>query len=207
MMGIFGSKLVDKDVLEWQFDWYTWLIENFSSGAGLPDSELWLPTTGHFGHSRGFMLEGQSLARFVFKRIKEQCRFSPQDKFKLRIISTPQGGNLGGVAHVTAMGNRACGTYQVKETEQGTYQETITISEDLIDNPTNLIATMAHELSHALHNRAKEVLDIEPELYELFTDLTAIYLGYGIFLANSRFEFSQFSNGEIRALDPMDLQG
>ncbi len=41
-------------------------------------------------------------------------------------------------------------------------------------------------------------MDIEPELYELFTDLTAIYLGYGIFLSNTRFEFSQFTNSDTQ---------
>ena len=56
----------------------------------------------------------------------------------------------------------------------------------------------SHELSHALHNRAKEALDVDPSLYELFTDLTAIYLGYGVFLANTRFEFSQFTNADTQ---------
>ncbi len=73
--------------------------------------------------------------------------------------------------------------------------ETICYDLSLLDNPNNLIATFAHELSHALHNRCREPVDIEPELYELFTDLTAIYLGYGVFLANSRFDFQSTNIG------------
>ena len=32
----------------------------------------------------------------------------------------------------------------------------------------------------------------------MFTDLTAIYLGYGVFTANARFEFSQFQNSDTQ---------
>ena len=88
----------------------------------------------------------------------------------------------------------ACGRYKISQNDDGSYTETITYDRDLGDDPTQLIATFSHELGHALHNRSKEPLDIESELYEMFTDLTAIYLGYGIFTANTRFEFSQFQN-------------
>lgn len=197
-MVFFGSKLVDEQVLEWQLDWYDWLIINYSTGAGLPDSELWLPIDAHFGHPDNIKLSGEALAQFVFERVKAQCGFGPETHFELRIIDTPKGGSLGGTAVVQTVGNTACGTYEIKDLGDGTYKETITITRDLIENPTQLIATLAHEIAHALHNRGKEKLEIEPELYELFTDLTTIYLGYGVFLANSRFEFSQFSDGNLQ---------
>lgn len=196
-MGLFSKKLVDKHVLEWQFEQYETLIQNLSSAPGLPDSDLWLPIDAHFGHPDAIKLEGKALAEFVFERIKTQCGFGPQNAFTLNIIETPKGGFMGGTAIVKTAGLSACGTYQAEKHEDGTYTETITIDEALCEQPQNLIATLAHELSHALHNRMREPLDIEPELYELLTDLTALYLGYGIFLANSRFEFVKFQDGEL----------
>ena len=193
-MGLFSPKVVDAHVLDWQFEKFEYLIQNLSSGPGLPDSNLWQPVAEHFGHPSGATLAGKALARFTFKRIKEQCGFGPANVFKLRIIDTPKGGAVGGLALVKMEGASACGTYQVTENSDGSYTEVITIDEALTERPVNLIATLAHEVSHALHNRMRERLDIEPELYELFTDLTAIYLGYGIFLANSRFEFGQFQS-------------
>lgn len=196
-MGLFSKRLIYTDVLEWQIEQYEILIRNLGSGPGLPDSRLWLPVDAHFGHPEGKKPTGRDLAEFVFDKIKAQCGFGPDTDFELNIIETPKGGFMGGTAIIKMDGLSACGTYQITQNDDGTYTETITIDERLISQPVNLIATLSHELAHALHNRMREPLDIEPEHYELFTDLTAVYLGYGIFLANSRFEFVKFQDGEL----------
>jgi len=130
----------------------------------------------------------------VFDKIKGQCGFGPKAPIALKIVETPKSSSLGGVASVQVRGQFACGLYESREDSNGTFTEVITIDSDLAKNPTNLVATLAHELAHALHGRTIKPVDVDPILYELFTDLTAIYLGYGVFLANSRFEFSQFQN-------------
>jgi len=192
---MFGRKLVDKHVAEWQFDGFAWLIDNYSSGAALPDSPLFLPTPEFFP-----AVNWQTGARAgkIFHIVKSQCGFNEGDIFDL----VPQAGRpdaaLGGVAMVQTWGQTASGTYQMIPAKYGKPREIIKYDAGLEKAPVQMVATFAHELSHALHNRAYEPLDIEPELYELFTDLTAIYLGYGIFLANTRFEFSQFSNGDTQ---------
>ena len=50
---MFGSRLVDTEVAEWQFDSFAWLIDNFSSAAGLPDSRLFLPIDEYFPGNDG----------------------------------------------------------------------------------------------------------------------------------------------------------
>lgn len=197
-MGLFSPKVVDRHVLEWQFEQFEVLIQNLSSGPGLPDSDLWKPIAAHFGSLDETVLSGSELANFAFDRIKTQCGFDRDTHFTLKLVETPRGGGIGGVAMIKMPNSSACGTYECHKNDDGTFREIITIDQALTDNSTNLIATLAHELSHALHNRMREPLDVEPELYELLTDLTAIYLGYGIFLANSRFEFGQFQDGEIQ---------
>ena len=194
-MGIFGSRLIDVEVVEWQFEQFALLIENFSSGIGLPDSELWLPIPKHFPAWEDSELPRANLAEHFFFLVKEQCGFNEGTIFDLVRAKTNKGELLGGGGIIHVSGNVACGTYQYEPRKYGQPKETITYDSDMESKPTQIVATFAHELSHALHNRSREPLDIEPEIYELFTDLTAVYLGYGVFLANSRFEVSSNTLG------------
>ena len=60
-----------------------------------------------------------------------------------------------------------------------------------VNDPMVLIATLAHELAHyELANIADEPPGGE-DGHEPATDLLAVYLGFGIFGANSAFNFSQ----------------
>lgn len=199
-MGFFTPRLVDREVAEWQFEYFEWLIRNYSSGPGLPDSQLWEPIAEHFAPAKkgSRPLTGRPLVKHIFEIVKRQCGFGPNDVFRLVPSDEAKPQSLGGVAMVQTHEAGACGRYKIKQNEDGSYTETITYDRDLSDNATQLIATFSHEIGHALHNRSKEPLDIEPELYEMFTDLTAIYLGYGIFTANTRFEFSQFQNADTQ---------
>jgi len=188
-VGLFSRNLIDPEVAEWQLDWFEWLIDNYSSGPGLPDGELWLPVAEHYtpkGHPNR-ELEGRELARFLFTRVGEQCGFGSDHPIELFEKDSPQGGFLGGGAILQTEGG-ACGLY-VTEAKDDSIKESIYYDLSMTNKPNRLIATFAHEYAHALHIRSREPLDIEPELYELFTDLTAIYLGFGVFLINTRFEY------------------
>ncbi|MDO5971387.1 hypothetical protein Q4Q35_16395 [Flavivirga aquimarina] len=75
----------------------------------------------------------------------------------------------------------ASGTYE--QTENGTV---ISIEQGQLKNPISLIATISHELAHQIllgENRIEEN-------DEFLTDFTAIVYGFGIFIGNSRFQFS-----------------
>ena len=77
------------------------------------------------------------------------------------------------------------------ESASGTYEQTenetiISIETRQLKNPISLIATISHELAHQIllgENRIEEN-------DEFLTDLTAITYGFGIFIGNSRFQFS-----------------
>lgn len=190
---MFGRRLVDREVAEWQFDGFAWLIDNFEQTPGLQHTELWLPVPEHFPDTIG-----QNVGPFLFQIIKEQCGFNEGDIFELEAKAGRPDTSLGGLALVQTTGQTACGTYQMIPAKYGRPREIIRYDKSLESRPSQLIATFAHELGHALHNRAVQPLDEPAELYELFTDLTAVFLGYGVFLANSRFEFSQFSNADMQ---------
>ena len=192
---MFSRKLVDNDVAGWQFENFEWLIDNFSSEAGLADSRLILPIASDFPEKDG---QTRSQAEHIFRLVKAQCGFNEGDIFDLEPQAGRPDASLGGLAMVETQGQTACGTYQMIPAKYGKPREIIKYDAGLEHKPAQLVATFAHELSHALHHRAVQDLDVDPDLYELFTDLTAIYLGYGVFLSNTRFEFSQFTNADTQ---------
>ena len=71
----------------------------------------------------------------------------------------------------------------------GTYQDRddgrchIRLERQQLDRPMDLVGTIAHELSH---ERLMGEGRVDPDRFdnELLTDLTATYLGFGVFLAN-----------------------
>ncbi|MEP2669552.1 MAG: hypothetical protein ABJH04_11180 [Cyclobacteriaceae bacterium] len=76
----------------------------------------------------------------------------------------------------------------------GTYSETgfkkysIGLELGLLSKSTNLIATIAHELSHLVLLGEGRLSENDEEL----TDLNCIALGFGIFICNSIFSFNQW---------------
>lgn len=71
----------------------------------------------------------------------------------------------------------------------------IDIEVQQLKRPNSLIATIAHELSHYVLIGINDIY-MEDEENEWLTDLFTIANGFGIFMGNSKFEFSQFESGD-----------
>jgi len=83
----------------------------------------------------------------------------------------------------------------------GTFRATengalITYHPSRLGDAMSLVATFAHELAHYRTAGCAEPPPGGWEVWEHATDLAAVFLGFGLFLANSRFSFSQFSDGQ-----------
>jgi hypothetical protein len=63
----------------------------------------------------------------------------------------------------------------------------------LLRNPEALTATLAHELAHLISHSLGDPPGGE-DLHEHATDCAAVYLGFGVFLANSARRFEQFQD-------------
>lgn len=81
----------------------------------------------------------------------------------------------------------AAGLYHHKN-DNGQYE--ISLSTEAIKRPDTLIATIAHELSHVklLGQKGLEEND------ECLTDLATVFFGFGVFNANTAFQFYQASD-------------
>ena len=86
----------------------------------------------------------------------------------------------------------------------GTYSENaetskfhIKVKRSLLPDPVPLIGTLAHELCHALLLGEKRIDREAPDM-EPLTDLLTVFLGLGIFTANSAARFTQHDDGVKR---------
>ena len=197
-MGLFSSKLVDHDTAEWQLENFESLIRDLSLGLKMPKFAFHLPTNETFSDSANphKKYEGHALAAFILQRVKEQCdmggvvlTLSPTTENKPEFMSDS-------VVLQPTENNAAAGRYYLRADGRGNTKEGITYDRDLLNNPAQLVATFAHEMAHCIYNRMRKLPEFEEEiLYEMYTDLTAVFLGYGVFLANGKSSFSSDNRG------------
>jgi hypothetical protein len=117
--------------------------------------------------------------RRMFRRV---CGYMgvDSDAVEVKLFTDRTSGAVGTIDPTRAL--FAAGTWQGGE---GPWQKgIIRVEQSAVDRPSDLIGTMAHELAHQRllgEGRA----DANSFDNELITDLTAVYHGFGVFLANN----------------------
>jgi len=69
----------------------------------------------------------------------------------------------------------------------------VAINNSNLKNPTNLVATIAHELGHVILLGGGRI-SRDDKHHEDLTDLITVFLGMGIFTANAAFQFRQWQS-------------
>jgi hypothetical protein len=141
----------------------------------LPNRDCFPPLTGE-GPARGEELLGQV----------QQLAGMAQPQWPVRLIpvAPARRGPVNNVAALQSDGG-ACGSFRLARTAEGLPFAEIRYTLDQLHSPAGLVATFAHELAHyLLHMRTNPIPGGDP-VEELFTDLTAVWLGFGIFLGNN----------------------
>jgi hypothetical protein len=174
----------------WMQSHFEWLIEQFGEMTDFRNRSIVLPTPEAFKTGGK---QGHELAVHLFDQVKFHAGMS---KFAVNLVplepSYPdyEGDNL--IKPVYDDG-AAAGIYSLDQDGVAQIQYDV----GLLKQPMRLIATLAHELAHDLHTFSPQPLP-EDELEEEFlTDLTSIFLGYGVFMANTAFEYQQFQDGNL----------
>lgn len=182
-----NSVLSDAD-REFQLATFKWLLKNFGGDDFYKTTPLVLPTKEFFPTK---VDSPEGAATETFEAVKKyaglenwRCKLEVQDDDVNPLV-----------APTLAIQN-------VPTSPQGTFQATdkneviITYNPALSLQPIQLVATFAHELAHYLTATSKEEPPGGWENWEFATDITATFLGFGIFMSNSAFSFSQFSNSD-----------
>jgi hypothetical protein len=183
---MFKSKpILSEDDAYFQVATFKWLLKHFGGDDFYNQADLILPIRDYFS-SR---VESPQQAAFeTFQAVKKYagmdewpCKLEVQeDDLETRVAPTlaiqnaPQNPN---------------GTFELKESNE----IVITYNPSLVNRPIQLVATLAHELSHYLTATSPEEPPGGWDNWEFATDITATFLGFGVFMANSAFNFDQFS--------------
>ena len=189
MFGLFGSRLpIDEEELEFQLASFKWLQRQFGA---IGDTPLILPTPEYFpsieSHRR---IE----ARHLFDDVRRAAGLEDWP-CELEIGESDRPIDAGNAHLLRHEGpNAPCGTFRIEEGPAGRFA-VITYNPEMEVDQIGLVATFAHELGHYLMATSPGSPPGGWDLHELHTDLAAVYLGFGIFMANSARNFSHFQDG------------
>jgi hypothetical protein len=164
----------DAAAKRWVEDRLQWLSRQFGLHI-LLERPIILPTNEFFPDP----YDGSPKSvRRMFRRVCNYMEVDPETiEIKLFTDRTP-----GSVVAIDPKRGFSAGTWQQGE---GSWQKgAIRVERTALDRPADLIGTMAHELAH---QRLLGEGRVDPDSFdnELITDLTAVYHGFGVFLANN----------------------
>lgn len=187
MWNPFRSKpLLSKEDEQFQVECYKWLLTHFGGDDFYHETQLILPTKEFFPVS---VDSQESAAQVTFEQVK---KYAGLEKWPCTLV--PQDDDTDPVVAPTLV------VQNVEQGPLGTYSSdnsnriTITYNPKIVLDPTQMVATFAHELSHYLTETAPEPPPGGWDNWEFATDIGATFLGFGIFLANAAFNFQQHTS-------------
>jgi hypothetical protein len=184
-MKLFSPKCpVSADEKLWIENSMLWLLDEFSEDT-LRNAIVVLPTPEYFPDSYSGQEED---ARALVRRV---CGYMDVDFNRLELIFHPDDESelRSHIPSLEFSGKTFAGHYQKR---RGKFF--ITIKASQLRDPISLVATVAHELGHVLLLGGGRVSPHQED-HEPLTDLLTVFLGLGIFTANSAFNFSQWTDG------------
>lgn len=166
------------EAVEWLFEAYGELLEEFVDKGGPGAGYLVTPTP----YDIPLDSAGKDRVEAVFDRVRDHagmedwpCRL----KFHETYFSEGDAARRAGVQHERPA---ASGTYRLDYDGE---EAIISCDPTLASDPTELVAVLAHELSHYLLDSSSGPPPGGEEFLEPATDLASVFLGFGIFAANA----------------------
>jgi hypothetical protein len=178
-----SSTFLDSEAEQWHLESWAWFLGHFGGQADLELSPLVLPTGSFFPPSE---TKGHARALHILDCVKRHARMTG---WPCRLEAQAERPEL-------RVGELATLKLDHSQFPAGTFalagnEVVVTYDPASVNDPLVLIATLAHELAnYKLANVAEEPPGGE-DGHEPATDLLAVYLGFGIFGANSAFNFRQ----------------
>lgn len=180
--GLFGKRrFLDGEIEDWHLEAWGVLFERFDAEWPFRETQLVLPTRDFFPPTE---TAGHARAEYLFDIIKTHMGIADWP-CRLESQSPRRGGERVSEFVFLEGAEQPGGTFRVEDDGE----VVITYSPELVDRPQELIAVLSHELSHYLLSGHADLF--ADESHELLTDLTTVYAGFGVFGANSAFDFKQ----------------
>lgn len=189
MFGIFKKKpLLEDFSKKWLLENYEWAMRNCGSDTFIEDVTLILPTDEFFPKK---VEDKKQLVRYAFEQIKNYALMSdwPIDIIEKESNPDPV---VGATLVVTGAPYEAPMDTIYPETDDEPIL--ITYSLELTNNLDRLVASFAYELARIFSTYIEEEPPCEEDTYGHNVELVSIFLGFGIILINSAFQFEQYTD-------------
>ena len=144
---------------EWQFDAYAWLLRDCGGFPNFVDTLLVLPIAQHFPDQD---LTGHAAAAALFRRVRDHAGMADWPCLVEPEPSAPSPASTDRMRIIR---------YSPQDSR-----------------PELLVARFAHELARYLVESLDDVPPGGPALYEPAVDLAAVFMGFGVFMANAAAE-------------------
>ncbi len=187
MLNFFKSRnLLTKEDQDFQHACYAWLLKYFGGDHFYKEAQLVLPTKDFFPAQ---VDSPEAAAAATFAQVK---KFAGMAEWPCSLVAQEEDPDfvVAPTLVVQNVENNPSGTFSTNENNE----VTITYNPGLTANPSQMVATFAHELSHYLTATAPEPPPGGWDNWEFATDICASFLGFGIFVANSAFSFGQYTS-------------
>ncbi len=178
MFGLFHSKpVLDGDSAEWLFNAYAWALGNFGSGVFHRDTILVTPTDRHFPDKSFATVEEKVSA--AFGRVRD---YAGMQGWPCELIAlTPDMEQIPPPDISSAMPRGPQGAVFFHAERQSI---PIAFDPGMIGKPLVLIAIFAQQLAYHLGRAIEEGVPGGEALRGPASDLLAVFMGFGLFLAN-----------------------
>ena len=143
MFGIFkGKSVLSEEDACFQIATFKWLLKNFGGDDFYNHADLILPTRDYFS-SRVESSEQAAVETFLAVK-----KYAGMDEWpcKLEVQEDDLETNVAPTLTIQNAPQNPHGTFELKESNE----IVITYNPELVNSPTQLVATLAHELSHYL---------------------------------------------------------
>ncbi|HEX4860104.1 MAG TPA: hypothetical protein VFV07_02630, partial [Rhizomicrobium sp.] len=179
-----GGTYLDEEDEAWQIETWAWFLKEFGGIDMLKRRAALVTPTKHFFPPAD--REGEARVAHVFDCVK---RLAGMSDWHCRLIAQPRSAEmtLAPLAALKPIKWAPAGTFAFDGNEA-------TISYDPANSgdPFALVTVFIHELAHYLLASHVDNAPGGEAVHEYTTDLMTVYLGFGLFGANSAFNFSQF---------------
>jgi hypothetical protein len=180
---------IPRDEVEWQLACFDWLLRGTGGFGRFRHAVLVLPADEHFPQ-RG--LRSGALEQALFKQVKEHAGMASW-RCSLEIQRADPNPVVAPAVVIQGRQHSPLGTFR-----RDGKRVVITYRADSMLDPVAFVATLAHELGHYLIARIREPPPGGHANLEFATDMAAVFLGFGVFMANSAFTFSQYHGGGVQ---------
>ena len=189
---MFGQSVtlpIEKGEQEWIEKSLLWLLEEFGK-------DYFLSKTTIIPHWSSFPIDYKGTDECVRRLVDCVCGFMNVNPslIDMEICGSE---NYADTEDLAAGESRFEGAAGMFVHEEGAQRMLIQIDEGCLNDCLKLVATIAHELGHA-RLLGEGRLSPDDPAHELMTDLITVFLGMGIFTANSSFQFNQWTDGSMQ---------